>query len=283
MRDFGEVAERLRRSTVQVVGAGGTGRGSGIIWNGTGLILTNAHVAKGGASQVELWDGTRLTSRTVKSDPRRDLAALQVSASGLPSASVGDSGKLRPGELAIAVGNPLGFVGAVSTGVVQTVGPLQGLGRRAWVQSSVRLAPGNSGGPLANARGEVIGVNTMIVGMGQARSLALAIPSAYVIEFVRESESPEVGMTVVPVQVDAEKTLGFLILGTRPGWPADTASLLIGDLLIGANGRRFSNFSDLQRSIEASSGTLSLQFRRGAGRQDRTVTLQLRKPKAAAA
>jgi serine protease Do len=284
MKDFGDIAERLRRSVVQVVASGRAGMGSGIVWNPAGLILTNAHVAAGQNSQVELWDGTRLPARMVKHDRRRDLAVLQVSATGLPSASVGNSESLRAGELVIAVGNPLGFVGAVSTGVIHTVGPLAGLGTARWVQSSVRLAPGNSGGPLANARGEVIGVNTMIVG-SRLGHLALAIPSERALRFLNESENADVemGVTIRPVAIPNEKGVGLLILETRPGLPADQASLLIGDLLVGANGRRFRSVSDLEHAIETASGALSIQFRRGGGRQDRTVTVRLEKRKAAAA
>src|SRR5258705_13171475 len=117
-------------------------------------------------------------------DSRRDLAALCIAASGLPAVSVADSSQIRPGELVIAIGNPLGFVGALSTGVIQAVGPLRGIGSQQWVQAGVRLAPGNSGGPLADARGRVIGVNTTVAG-----GLALAIPDAWL------------GVTVHPVRV----------------------------------------------------------------------------------
>ena len=278
MKDFGQIAESLRRSTVQVFGSGQSGAGSGIIWEASGMILTNAHVATGEAARIELWDGTRLPAKTIKRGTRQDLAALQVQASGLPSVARGDSSALRPGELAIAVGNPLGFVGAVSTGVIHAVGSR-------FVQSSVRLAPGNSGGPLANARGEVIGVNTMIAGMGQGGNLALSIPIASAVRFLSEVDGTgsEVGMTVRPVKIANENAIGFLILETQPGWPADNASLLIGDLLIGANGRGFRSLSDLEDTVAGAKGALSLQFRRGGGRQDRTATIVPRLRSAAAA
>src|SRR5207245_1011153 len=110
---------------------------------------------------------------------RHDLAALRIGANSLPAASPTDSSHLRPGELAIAIGNPMGFVGALTTGVIHAMGPLRGLGPQTWVQASVRLAPGNSGGPLADARGHVIGINTMVAGR-----LALAIPSNAVLDFL---------------------------------------------------------------------------------------------------
>src|SRR5580658_9729473 len=165
---FGEVAEKLRRSTV-LIHAGGRGSGSGVIWSSDGIIITNAHVARGTRISLQLWDGNEFPATVVSRDLQRDLAALRIDATNLPSARVADSSQVRPGELAIAIGNPLGFVGALTTGVIQAVGPLPGLGSRSWVQSDVRLAPGNSGGPLADAQGRVIGINTMIVhGLGAA-------------------------------------------------------------------------------------------------------------------
>jgi serine protease Do len=140
MLAFGEVAERLRRSTVQVF-SGGHGGGSGVIWNADGLIVTNAHVVRSAHPQVELWDGRRFDARISSRDPRRDLAALRIAGAGLPATAVGDSAALRPGELAIAIGSPLGFAGALTTGVIHSVD-------RKWVRANVRLAPGNSGGAV---------------------------------------------------------------------------------------------------------------------------------------
>ena len=160
---FGEIAEKLRRSTV-LIHAGGRGSGSGVIWSSDGSIITNAHVARARSLRLQLWDGREFDATVASRDPRRDLAVLRIEATNLPSAFVADSSQVRPGELAIAIGNPLGFVGALTTGVIHAVGPLRGLGSQSWVQADVRLAPGNSGGPLADARGRVIGINTMVAG-----------------------------------------------------------------------------------------------------------------------
>ncbi|HET9321977.1 MAG TPA: trypsin-like peptidase domain-containing protein, partial [Bryobacteraceae bacterium] len=111
IRDFGEIAEKLRRSTVLVL-PGQRGNGSGVIWSADGVIVTNAHVARGARLRVQLWDGRELEAAVVSRDTRRDLAELRVSAANLPAATAADSSQLRPGELAIAIGNPLGFVGA---------------------------------------------------------------------------------------------------------------------------------------------------------------------------
>ncbi len=143
---FGEVAERLRRSTVLIhSGSDGSrrGSGSGVICSDAGLIVTNAHVIRGSHACVQLWDGCEFQAQVTECDHSRDLAALRISAQGLSRVSIADSSRIRAGELALAIGNPLGFVGSLSTGVVHAVGPVRGLGPCAWVQANVRLAPGN--------------------------------------------------------------------------------------------------------------------------------------------
>src|SRR5262249_20273905 len=145
-----------------------------------GYVVTNAHVVRGRNAMVQLWDGRKFPAKLLALARRHDLALLKIDTLGLPSASFADSSKLRSGELVLAVGNPLGFTGAVSTGVIHALGPYNGLGRNNWVQADVRLAPGNSGGPLADAQGRVIGINTMV-----ASGLALAIPSNVVVDFLR--------------------------------------------------------------------------------------------------
>jgi serine protease Do len=184
MPGFGEIAESLRRSTVQVTAGqalsrASRGQGSGIVWSRNGLIVTNAHVVHGDAAQVELWDGRRFPARVLVRDPWRDLALLRVNAPELYAVAAADSDAVRPGELVIAVGNPFGFAGAVSTGVVHSSGPIRGMGRQRWIRAGVRLAPGNSGGPLANASGQVIGINTAIV-----NGLGIAAPSNAAAELI---------------------------------------------------------------------------------------------------
>jgi serine protease Do len=255
---FGEVVEKLRRITVQVRGSG-----SGVIWSSDGKIVTNAHVVEGAGSvvEVELWDGRRPQGRVVNRNRRCDLAVLQIEASGLPAAIAGDSSLLRVGELVIAVGNPLGFIGAASTGVVH------GVAHGAWVVSQLRLAPGNSGGPLANARGEVIGINTMLAG-----AFAFAVPSRSVTRFLNgpTSADPQLGVVVRPIPA------GLIVLEVIPRSAADRASLLQGDILVGANGKPFRSAQDLEIAITASPGTiLELQFRRGASPNIRSVAVPM--------
>ncbi len=268
---FGEIGEALRRSTVQVRDGRSSG-GSGVIWNSDGLILTNAHVARSPKMTVELWDGRSYPAEVRSRDGRRDLATLSIAARQLTAATVGDSNRLRPGELVIAVGNPMGFTGALSTGVVHATGPLAGLGRRSWVQASIRLAPGNSGGPLADAMGRVVGINTMVVSGG----LALAVPVSTVDQFLRSGPSIELGVTVQPVRLPARRGLGLLVTEVASGSPAEIASLRLGDVLTGANGHEFASPDDLSEAIERSEGAaMSLEFVRGEVNRKREVSVRL--------
>ncbi|PYU27401.1 MAG: peptidase S1 [Acidobacteria bacterium] len=269
---FGEVAERLRRSTVHI-SAGGRGHGSGIIVKSEGTIVTNAHVARFGRLAVTLWDGRSFPAEIATRDLRRDLAILRVPASNVPAAPLGDSNQLRPGELVIAIGNPLGFMGALTAGIIHAVGPLPGLGPRKWIQAGVRLAPGNSGGPLADASGNVVGVNTMVAGR-----LGLAVPSNEVSRLLRGENPQPLGVTLRPMRVAAagRELLGLMILELAPDGAASRASLLPGDILVGADGRFFSALEDLEDALQANSGrVLRLQFVRGDPSKMRSVAIQL--------
>ena len=276
---FGEVAERLRRSTV-VVRGNLRGGGSGVIVSTDGLIATNAHVLSGRHMRVQLWDGRELEASVVRMDRSCDLAALRISATSPPAATLGDSSQLRAGELALAVGNPLGFVGAISTGVIHVVGPFPGLGGASWVQATTRLAPGNSGGPLANGVGDVVGINSMVAGR-----LALAIPSNTLKNFLAGTASSAwLGVTVSPVRVPGRGRglFGLLILEIEEGSPAALASLLPGDTLLGTEQRRFLGVDDLRSLLESADERLTrLEFLRGDYANVRKVTVLLGGPKSA--
>ena len=148
----GRIAEFLRRATVHVRAANANveGSGSGVVL-ADGQIITNAHVALEIELTIEAWDGTARRAKVVKKDRSRDLALLAAEGLDAPPAALANN-EPKTGAAVIAVGNPLGFVGAVSTGFVQAVGAIRGLGWRRWVQADVRLAPGNSGGALADAQ-----------------------------------------------------------------------------------------------------------------------------------
>ncbi len=264
-RAFGEIAERLRRSTV-LVQAGGRDRGggSGVIWSADGLIVTNAHVARTPRPAVELWDGRRLTAEVVERDPRRDLASLRVAAADLPAATAGDSAAIRPGEIVIAVGNPLGFTGALTTGVVHSLGPVPGMGAQNWVRAGVRLAPGNSGGPLADAHGRVIGINTAIVA-----GLGLAVPSNSVAAFLGRGARPVLGVSVQPAGI------GLLLVGVARGGAADLASLWVGDILTAAGGSPLRTPDDLAEVLATAGPVLDFQFLRGDRSRPRHAAVRL--------
>jgi serine protease Do len=270
---FGEVAEALRRTTAQV-NSGGRGFGSGVILSADGLIVTNAHVVRSSHAQVKLWDGRTLDAAVTSRDLSRDLAALLASTSGLPAATLADSSKARVGELVLAVGNPLGFVGALSTGIIHAAGSVHGLGMSSWLQADVKLAPGNSGGPLANAQGLVLGINTMVAG-----GLALAIPSNDVARFLGNGPSHSLlGVEVRPVRIVVrdEDRIGLLLMGVTPAGPASMASLMIGDILIGVEGVLFRSVNDLETALQGTAERiLNLLFLRGDRRNIRRVTVKL--------
>lgn len=275
---LGEIAEQLRRSTV-LIHAGGRGGGSGVIWSSDGAIITNAHVARGAQINLQLWDGREFHATVASRNPHRDLAELRIDATNLPAVVVADSSQVRPGELVIAIGNPLGFVGALTTGVIHAVGPVHGHSARSWVQADVRLAPGNSGGPLADVRGRVIGINTMIAG-----GLALAIPSNIVLDFLAAGPFDAwLGVTVHPVRIPRSNAaggsthmFGLVLLEVEPGSPAASASLLPGDILLGTEQKTFTSVVDLSQALQGRGPRLlRLEFLRGDNFRVRRVTVQL--------
>jgi serine protease Do len=181
--------ERLRSSVAQIVngqdGAGGIG--AAIAWANGGLFVTSAHVIRSPRMTLVTPDGRRVPGELVWQERRRDIALVRAPAAAMPPVRTADPFIMRPGSLVLAIGHPFGLVDAVSTGVLQSVGELpleldfEG-GRMLWVQADVRLGPGNSGGPLANADGQVIGVAAMIVA-----GLALAVPAPDVEALVASS------------------------------------------------------------------------------------------------
>jgi serine protease Do len=269
---IGEVGEKLRRSTVQVR-TGHNGGGSGVVWQASGLIVTNAHVATVADLTVEFWDGRTSRARLDRRDVRRDLALLRVDSGNLEPAYRDDSGRIRVGELVIAVGNPLGFVGALSTGVVHAIGPK-------FIETTARLAPGNSGGPLADSNGNVIGINTAVLAGG----LGLAVPASAVTRLLNAGPPVELGVTIRPVRIRGPLAgIALLVLGIAPGSPADYASLRVGDLLIGAGGKRFTSPGDLSDALDVVEGSrVTLQFQRGGDPNRREVTVQLSQHRMAA-
>jgi S1-C subfamily serine protease len=183
--EIADVVDKVAQSLVQVR-CDGRGAGAGTIWHPDGLILTNAHVVQHGDPEVTLKDGRTLPARLLAHDTDLDVAALSVNASGLAPIALGESRRLQPGQLVLAAGHPWGVVGAVAAGVVIGVGsewPEVPASRREWIAVSLNLRPGNSGGPLFDVEGRLVGINTMISGP----EVGLAVPVQVVKAFLRES------------------------------------------------------------------------------------------------
>jgi serine protease Do len=180
--DLAELARTTQASLVSITGPGRSS-GSGVIWHRDGLIITNAHVARQGID-VTLADGERHPTQVLAIDDRLDIAALYLQQSDLPVLPIGDSRRLRPGSIVLSTGHPWGVAGAVSAGVVVAAGgdwserPLAG---REWIAADLHLRPGNSGGPLLNADGELVGINSMVL----AGDLGLAVPAHVVERFLQ--------------------------------------------------------------------------------------------------
>lgn len=236
--ELATLAAKLRHSTVKI-NSNSQGVGSGVIWQADGLIITNAHVATGNKAKVELADGRVFDAVRTHFDPQQDLAALKITASNLNAATIGDSDALRVGELVLAVGNPFADSGAVTAGIIHT------RHQRA-VMADIRLYPGNSGGPLADCLGRVVGINTMVV-----NGLAVAIPSLAVNRFLLAPSRPQLGVTLQPVLI-GNRNFGLLVLSVLPNSVAAAAGVQIGDVLIGVAGQLFTKSDDLSKYLQQS-------------------------------
>ena len=196
-QDCSAVVQRVQRSLVVVKDWRG-GAGAGIVWRRGGWIVTNYHVvARGRAVRVVMPDGRVLPARIAARDKEVDLALLQVDDKQIAPLMAADSRGLRVGQYVMAIGHPWGERGLVTGGLISGLGKLQtrnGRGEVEVIRSDVRLAPGNSGGPLVNAAGAVIGVNTMIVG----GDLGVAVPSHVVNSFIEQAVAKDGGKTAHP-------------------------------------------------------------------------------------
>jgi serine protease Do len=186
-KDTAELVARAAESLVRV-SSGERGAGSGVIWHSDGLVVTNAHVlqetgSREHAPQVTLANGRTLAAHVLALDRRLDVAALYLAAEGLPSSRMGDSRSIRTGELVYAVGHPWGIANSFSAGAVVATGAdwhERELAGREWVVTDLHLRPGNSGGPLLDSRGMLIGINAMTVGW----TMGIAVPSHVVDRFL---------------------------------------------------------------------------------------------------
>ncbi len=281
-----EMIEQAQASVVQVR-RGDRGAGTGVIWQAKGGIITNHHVIAHAGSKilVELRDGRTLEARIVDSDPTLDVALLNVPADDLTAVPFADSSKLRVGELVFAIGNPWGQRGVVTAGIVSALSKvkMRNSNRQLeYIKSDVRLAPGNSGGPLLNAQGHVIGINAMIMG----GDLSVAIPSNVVSNWVAQISQVRItlGVQIQPTELPTkiqqelanEQTLGLLVVGIVEGGLAELAGLLVGDVLIDIENKPLGDAATLRAVLVQSSSqeTVRLRVLRGGVLQEIHVALR---------
>jgi S1-C subfamily serine protease len=263
------VVEGLGPTVLCIEGARGEargGQGSGVLLTPDGYALTNSHVAGGRERFTAVTEeGDRLDAELVGDDPHTDLALVRLAARDLPFAELGDSEALRVGQLVIAMGNPLGFRSTVSTGVVSATGrAMRGVGGRLIdnvVQHTAPLNPGNSGGPLVDTRGRVIGVNTAIIAMAQGLGFAVPANTArwVVGELLAHGQVRRRWLGISGTTIALPRTLvreldlvadeAVEITEVAASSPAARAGLQAGDAIVAAAGRVTTNVDELTRVI----------------------------------
>jgi S1-C subfamily serine protease len=264
------VADCVGPAVVCVERAAANGRGgmgSGVVISPDGLVLTNSHVVDG-ARDLRLTDteGRTMEARLIGEDPDTDLALLRAGAvRNLPSAVLGDSKTLKRGQLAVAIGNPLGFESTVTAGVISALG--RSLRARSGrliedvIQTDAALNPGNSGGPLVSSRGEVIGINTAIIAGAQGICFAVASNTAQFVlsEMLQHGRVRRafIGVAAQTVAVprrhargaEIENATGAMITAAEPGKPADVAGLMSYDVVVRLDGQPVAGVDDLIRLL----------------------------------
>jgi S1-C subfamily serine protease len=242
------------------------GSGSGFVFTSSGYILTNSHVVHDATGlEVTLADGRRCAAEPIGDDPETDVAVVRVHAEGLTPAALGDSQAVRVGQIAIAVGHPYGFQATVTAGVISALGrSLRSASGRLIddvLQTDAALNPGNSGGPLVDAQGRVIGVNTATILPAQGLCFAIAINTAKFVagRLIRDGRvrRSRIGAAVQTVPLPAGlldrqgkgAEGGVLIVGVEPGGPAERAGLEEGDIVVGFDGHPVSGIDDLHRLL----------------------------------
>jgi S1-C subfamily serine protease len=272
-RTVTEVVEGISPSVVRLDirhGDGGRGgSGSGVIVSPDGLILTNSHVVQGAKrTEVSTLDGRNLSARVLGDDPDTDLALVRIDENTtLPAAGLGDSKKLKPGEIAIAIGNPLGFEASVTAGIISALGrSLRAKSGRIIddvIQTDAALNPGNSGGPLVSSRGDVIGINTAMIAGAQGICFAVAANTARFVlgEIIRHGRVRRARLGVgggtvalprrIALRLGLDQATGAVVTSVDREGPADEAGILTGDIVLAVDGAPVSGADDLVRLLDA--------------------------------
>jgi Do/DeqQ family serine protease len=274
------------------------GTGSGFIISNDGQILTNAHVVAGADTvEVTLKDGRSFTGRVMGTDSVTDVAVIKIEANDLPTAVVGDSEQLQPGEWAIAIGNPLGLDNTVTVGIISGTGRSSSqVGvpdkRVNFIQTDAAINPGNSGGPLLNQRGEVIGMNTAIIQGAQGLGFAIPINRAQDIaqQLIANGEvqHPYLGIQMVELTPELKNQInnnpnsgltvtqdsGVLIVRVMADSPAVRSGIRAGDVIVSINGVQMTDASAVQQQVERTrvGGELQMQVIRNG--QPMTLAVQ---------
>ncbi len=265
------------------------GAGSGVMVAPDGYVLTNSHVVRAAERiEVSLQDGRTLAASIVGDDPHSDLAVIRVPDGGLPVAVLGDSSRLRVGQLVVAIGNPLGFQATVTAGVISALGrSLRAQTGRLIanvLQTDAALNPGNSGGPLVDFRGEVVGINTAVIAGSQGISFAIPVNTAKWVasQLIREGRVRRayLGILAQTVPLDRQVAVAFgltagavRVTEAQPGTPAAAAGVQPGDIIVAAGDRPITSMDDLQLALgqHAIGEPLALGVLRGGRRLDLTT------------
>ncbi len=262
------VAEQLRPAVVNLRAGSGRrqGSGSGILFTPDGFLLTNHHVVQGNDRvRVRLGDGQELPGRVVGNDPWTDLAIVQAEGETLPHGQLGDSARLRVGQLVVAIGSPFGFESTVTAGVVSALGrtlrSITGALVDNVIQTDAALNPGNSGGPLVNSRGEVIGINTAIIAPAQGICFAIPINMAkhvlpQLMKYGRVTRG-YLGIHGRPVPLardvahrhGLEQASAVEVVSVEDGGPADQAGLQQEDVIVTFGEQPVTNIDDLHKLL----------------------------------
>ena len=269
------------------------GQGSGVVFTPDGYVLTNSHVAAGQKEfHVALPSGLKGSARMVGDDPETDLAVLRMSANGLDYAAFGSSSKLRVGELVVAIGNPFGYQTTVTAGIVSALGrTLRARSGRlieSVIQTDAPLNPGNSGGPLVDGRGLVVGINTAMAGAAQGICFAIGSDTAEDVaaRLMRDGRvrRARLGLAGQTITLDKRLVRGLerasqnavMVSEVMDDSPASRAGLMPGDVLLTFDGHALSGVDDLHRLLtaERAGRDCSITLARGAHIESVTITPQ---------